>query len=346
MPHPERGRGGLCLQRRDTRARHALRLPRACCRRRFHITGAATDNVAGFAAGYRGHGRAHRLRQIGHRSLVVAPADLDSAGCTIEEREEYEPHIALGNVVFAGVDYSAILAAAESQADLIVWDGGNNDFSFIRPDLNIVVADALRPRQIASHHPGETTARMADVFVLNKADAAAPADVEIARAGLRAVNARAPIVLAASPVRLDDAEAVSGKRVLVIEDGPTITHGGMAYGAGYIAAKMADATAIIDPRESAVPEIVAIFRTYPHIGKVLPAVGYGAAQLQALAATVNSSAAEVVISATPIDLARAAPINKKIVRARYEYAEIGSPALSSLIDAFLLRLSRGLADSP
>jgi predicted GTPase len=227
-----------------------------------------------------------------------------------------------------------------------VWDGGNNDFPFVRPDLNIVVADALRPRQIASHHPGETTARMADLFVINKADAAAPADVEIATVGLRAVNGRAPIVLAASPVRLDDTEAVSGKRVLVIEDGPTITHGGMAYGAGYIAAEMADAAAIIDPRESAVPEIAALFRTYPHIGKVLPAVGYGAAQLQALAATVNSSTAEVVISATPIDLARAAKIDKKIVRARYEYAEMGSPALSSFIDAFLLRLSRAPAVSP
>jgi predicted GTPase len=163
---------------------------------------------------------------------------------------------------------------------------------------------------------------------------------------LRAVNAGAPIVLAASPVRLDDTEAVTGKRVLVIEDGPTITHGGMAYGAGYIAAKVAGAAAMIDPRESAVPEIAAVFRAYPHIGKVLPAVGYGAAQLQALATTVNSSAAEVVISATPIDLARAAPISKKIVRARYEYAEIGTPALSSFIDAFLLRLSRARAGSP
>ena len=159
-------------------------------------------------------------------------ADLDAAQCTVEEREEYEPHIATGNVVLAGVDYREILRAAEREADIIVWDGGNNDFPFIRPDLHIVVADALRPRQIATHHPGEAVARMADVLVVNKVDAATAADVEIAVSELRAVNPRAPIVRAASPVRLDDAAAVKGRRVLVIEDGPTITHGGMPYGAG------------------------------------------------------------------------------------------------------------------
>jgi predicted GTPase len=276
-----------------------------------------------------------------HVQRFASLADLAAARCTLEEREEYKPHVAFGNIVFAGIDYTAILAAAEGQADIIVWDGGNNDFPFIRPDLHIVVADALRPRQITTHHPGETTARMADVIVLNKADAATLANIEIATAELRAVNAKAPIVQAGSPVRLDDITAVAGKRVIVIEDGPTITHGGMTYGAGYVAAKAAVAAEIVDPRDSAAPEIESIFQAYPHIGKVLPAVGYGAARLQALAAMVNSSTAEVVVSATPTDLGRLVSINKKIVRARYEYAEIGAPALSSFVDTFLLRLSQG-----
>ncbi len=267
--------------------------------------------------------------------------DLDSAGCTIEEREEYEPHIVLGNVVFAGVDYAAILAAADKEADIIVWDGGNNDFPFVRPDLDIVVADALRPRQIATHHPGETVARMADLLVINKVDAARAEDVETARAELRAVNAAAPILEAASPVRLDDPAAVKGRRVLVIEDGPTITHGGMAFGAGYVAATAAGAAVIVDPRLSAVPESQAVFRAYPHIGQVLPAVGYGPEQLQALAATINASPAEVVVSATPVDLARLVRIDKHVVRARYEYAERGSLRLSTCVDSFLSRLPGG-----
>lgn len=266
-------------------------------------------------------------------------ADLDDARCTIEEREEYEPHIAMGNVVFAGVDYAAILAAAEQESDIIVWDGGNNDFPFIRPDLHIVVADALRPRQIATHHPGETVARMADVLVINKVDAASLEDLETVTAELRTVNAAAPIVQAASPVRLDDAAAVRGRRVLVIEDGPSITHGGMAYGAGHVAAIAAGAAMIVDPRLSAVPEIQAVFRAYPHIGKVLPAIGYGPAQLQALATTINGSSADIVVSATPTDLANLINVRKRIVRARYEYAEIGPSGLSVFVDAFLRRLS-------
>ena len=265
-------------------------------------------------------------------------ADLDAAQCTVEEREEYEPHIALGNLVFAGVDYAAILAAAETEADIIVWDGGNNDFPFIRPDLHIAIADALRPRQIATHHPGESVARMADVLVINKVDAASLEDVTTAIQGLRAVNPTAPILRAASPVRLDEPAAVKGRRVLVVEDGPTITHGGMPYGAGHVAALAAGAAEIVDPRPSAVSEIAAVFVAYPHIGKVLPAVGYGPAQLQALAATIRASAADVVVSATPIDLARLIAIDKPIVRARYEYAEVGEPALSTFVDAFLRRL--------
>jgi len=265
--------------------------------------------------------------------------DLDAASCTVEEREEYEPHIAAGNLVFAGVDYAAILAAAEKESDIIVWDGGNNDFPFVRPDLHIALADALRPHQIATHHPGETVARMADVLVVNKVDTASPEGVETATRELRAVNASAPILRAASPVRLDDVAGVKGRRVLVIEDGPTITHGGMPYGAGHVAAIAAGAVEIVDPRLSAVPEIQAVFRAYPHIGKVLPAVGYGRAQLQALSATINASSADVVVSATPIDLARLIHTEKKIVRARYEFAEEGEPGLAAAVDAFLRRLS-------
>ena len=267
-------------------------------------------------------------------------ADLERAGCTVEEREEYEPHIALGNVVFAGVDYAAILREAERQADIIVWDGGNNDFPFIRPDLHIAVADALRPDQIATHHPGEAVARMADLLVVNKVDAASQEQVQAAIAGLRAVNPTAPIVRACSPVRLDDVAAVSGRRVLVVEDGPTITHGGMSHGAGYVAALRAGAVEIVDPRSWATSEIAAVFSAYPHIGKVLPAVGYGAAQLAALAATINASTAEVIVSATPIDLARLIPIHKPVIRARYEYADDGEPSLTRFLDNFLARPSR------
>ena len=297
-----------------------------------------------------------RLRQAGCRVAVLrhpmpygdlvkervqrfaSRADLESAGCTVEEREEYEPHIAAGNIVFAGVDYAAILHAAEREADILVWDGGNNDFPFIEPDLHIAVADALRPDQIATHHPGEAVARMADLLVINKVDAASPEQVRVATDGLRAVNPAAPILRARSPVRLDDPAAIAGRRVLVVEDGPTITHGGMPYGAGYTAAVAADAAEIVDPRPAAVPEIAAVFRAYPHIGRVLPAVGYGAAQLTALAATVNASTAEIVVSATPIDLARLVHIEKPVIRARYEFAEDGTPRLTDAVDEFLAGL--------
>lgn len=300
-----------------------------------------------------------RLRETGRRVAVLrhpmpygdllservqrfaSRADLDAARCTIEEREEYEPHIEAGNVVFAGVDYAAILAAAEPEADIIVWDGGNNDFPFVRPDCHIVVADALRPQQIATHHPGETVVRMADLLVVNKVDTATAEAVAVASSGLRAINPAAPIVYAASPVRLDDAEAVNGKRALVVEDGPTITHGGMAYGAGYVAATAAGAAAIVDPRQSATAEIRAVYDAYPHIGPVLPAVGYGAAQLQGLAATIEASAADVVISATPIDLAKLIRCNKPIIRARYDYAPADGDGLAPFIDAFLARLAAG-----
>jgi predicted GTPase len=265
-------------------------------------------------------------------------ADLDAAQCTAEEREEYEPHIAAGNVVLAGVDYAAVLQAAEQEADIIVWDGGNNDFSFIKPNLQIAVADALRPKQIATHHPGEAVARMAHVLVVNKVDAATAAEVETAVMELRAVNPLAPIVRAASPATLDDAAAVRGRRALVVEDGPTITHGGMAYGAGYAAALAAGASEIVDPRLSAAPAFVKAYEAYPHIGKVLPALGYGTEQLAALQQTINAAAADVVVDASPIDLARLLYIDKPVVRARYEFAETGEPTLSAIVDAFVSKL--------
>jgi predicted GTPase len=262
-------------------------------------------------------------------------ADLDTARCSAEEREEYEPHIGFGNSVFAGVDYAAILEAAQAEADIIVWDGGNNDFPFIRPDLHIVVVDALRPGQIATHHPGEAVARMADVAVINKVDVAPAADVEEAIERFREINPRAAIVHAASPVQLSDAAAVRGRRALVVEDGPTITHGGMPFGAGYVAANAAGAAAIVDPRDGAIGAIKDVFERYPHIGLVLPAVGYDPEQLQALAATINAADADVVVAATPLDLARLIGINKTVVRARYEFADAGEPTLASIVDDFL-----------
>ncbi len=262
-------------------------------------------------------------------------ADLDAAGCTVEEREEYEPHVAAGNVVFAGVDYAAIVPLAQREAELIVWDGGNNDFPFVRPDLHIVMADALRPGQATAYHPGETVLRMADVVVINKVDAAPAADVERVAEEVRAVNSRAPVVRAASPVRLDDPERVRGRRVLVVEDGPTLTHGGMAWGAGFVAATRAGAALMVDPRDSAHPDVLAVFARHPHIGRVLPALGYGPSQLAALRETINASAADVVVAATPADLAALIRIDKPVVRARYEYADAGEPTLGSLVDRFL-----------
>jgi predicted GTPase len=262
-------------------------------------------------------------------------ADLDAADCTIEEREEYEPHLALGTIVYAGVDYAEIVAQAEKEADIILWDGGNNDFSFIRPDLHIVLVDPLRPGNETSHYPGEAVLRMADVIVLAKVNSAADADIQCVTENARKINPTAPIVRGASPVRLDDPEAVRGKRVLVVEDGPTITHGGMPYGAGYVAATQAQATEIIDPRSAAVNEIAAVYAHYPHIGTVLPAVGYHPSQLEALRTTINAADADVVVAATPCNIGALMEIDKPVVRARYEFAEVGEPGLGSLIDTFL-----------
>lgn len=263
--------------------------------------------------------------------------DLDAADCTVEEREEYEPYLELGVPIFAGVDYAEILARAESEADVIVWDGGNNDFPFLRPDLHLVLVDALRPHQVATHHPGETCLRMADLIVVNKVDAASSADVRAAVEAAQRLNPDAPILRARSPVRLDDPGAVVGRRVLVVEDGPTITHGGMGYGAGWVAAVDAGAAELVDPRASATPEIAAVFDRHPHIGRVLPAMGYGEAQQRALRETILASNAEVVVAGTPIDLDKLLALDRPVVRARYRFEEDAQPGLGEAIDAFLER---------
>jgi len=261
--------------------------------------------------------------------------DLDDADCTIEEREEYEPHIALGNIVYAGIDYAEIVALAEKEADIILWDGGNNDFSFVHPDLHIVLVDPLRPGNETTHHPGEAVLRMADIILIAKVNSASDVDIQYVTEVVHGINTVAPIVRGASPVRLDYPEMVRGKRVLVVEDGPTITHGDMPYGAGFVAATEAQAKEIIDPRSFAVDEIAEVYRKYPHIGTVLPAVGYHPSQLQALSETINAADADVVVSATPCDLAALIEINKSVVRARYEFAEVGQPGLGDLIESFL-----------
>ncbi|MBE7424411.1 MAG: GTPase [Zoogloeaceae bacterium] len=264
----------------------------------------------------------------------AARADLDAAACTIEEREEYEPHLACGSAVFAGVDYARIVAAAEKEADLILWDGGNNDFPFLRPDLHIVLVDPLRPGHETSHHPGEAVLRMADVVVVAKSDAAAPADIRRVEEAARAIAPRASIIRAASPVRLDDEAMVRGRRVLVVEDGPTLTHGGMPWGAGHFAALRAGAE-IVDPRPFAGPAMRALYARYPHIGEVLPAVGYAREQLDALRQAINATPADLVVSATPIDLAALIQVHKPVLRARYEFAETETPGLAGAVEAFL-----------
>jgi predicted GTPase len=277
----------------------------------------------------------------GRVQRFAARADLDEARCTIEEREEYEPHLAAGNVVYAGIDYSAVVLRAESESDLILWDGGNNDFPFIKPDLHIVLVDALRPGDEAAYHPGEAVLRMADVVVVSKTDAAAAVDVHRVMQSARALNFRATIVCGASPVSLEDAEAVRGKRVLAIEDGPTVTHGGMPYGAAFVAATRAGAT-IVDPRPWAAPEIAAVYALYPHLGPVLPAMGYSPRQVDALRATIARASADVVVAGTPADLAALLQISKPVVRARYEFAEISEPGLWGEVEKFLGRAVAGL----
>ena len=266
----------------------------------------------------------------------AARRDLDAAACTIEEREEYEPHLAAGNVVYAGVDYGQILTRAEAEADVILWDGGNNDFPFLHPDLHIVLVDALRPGHETGYHPGEAVLRMADIVLVAKADAA-PSDVPRIAESVRAANPGARLVRGGSPVTLDDAAAVRGKRVLAVEDGPTVTHGGMPHGAAWAAAIEAGAACIVDPRPWAAPGIAPIYAQYPHIGPVLPAMGYSSRQIAALAATLNAADADVIVAGTPVDLAGLMKLNKPILRARYEFAELERPGLWEAVEQFLDR---------
>lgn len=259
--------------------------------------------------------------------------DLDEYECTIEEREEYEPYVDRGAVIFAGVDYEAILRKAEQEADVIIWDGGNNDIPFYKPDLHIVVVDPHRPGHELTYHPGETNLRMADIVVINKVDTADYQAVLEVRANVQKYAPKAVIVEAASPIYVDDYEAIRGKRVLVVEDGPTLTHGEMAYGAGVVAARRFGAGEMIDPRPFAVGSIRDTYAKYPTTGAVLPAMGYGAQQVADLEATINQSNADLVLVATPIDLSRIMKINLPTLRVRYELEEIGVPKLGELIAA-------------
>lgn len=257
--------------------------------------------------------------------------DLDKNQCTIEEREEYEPHINNGVVVYAGVDYERILRQAEEEADIILWDGGNNDLPFYATDLHIVVADPHRPGHELAYHPGEANARAADVFVINKVDTASADNVVTVRENLRQLNPEATVIEAASPLFVDAPDAIQGKRVLVIEDGPTLTHGEMAYGAGWVAARRFGAAEIVDPRPYAVGTIKETFAKYPTTGDVLPAMGYGDKQIQELEKTINSAEVDLVIVATPIDLGRVLKIDKPSQRVRYELQEIGQPTLEDIL---------------
>jgi len=258
-------------------------------------------------------------------------ADLDKYECTIEEREEYEPHIDNGVLVFAGVDYEAILHEAEKEVDMIVWDGGNNDIPFYKADLSIVVADPHRPGHELKYYPGETNLYLADVFVINKVDTAIPENVITVRENLHSINPTALIIEAASPIFLVKPEEIMGKRVLVIEDGPTLTHGGMTYGAGWVAAKKFGAKEIVDPRRFAIGSIKATFEKYPNTGAILPAMGYGSEMIKDLERTINDSDVDMVISATPIDLTRVLTVNKPMQRVRYELQEIGYPTLEDVL---------------
>src|SRR5262245_913003 len=261
--------------------------------------------------------------------------DLDRFECTIEEREEYEPHIKNGTVVYAGVDYAAILREAEKEADIVVWDGGNNDLPFIRPDVEIVVADPHRPGHELLYHPGEANLRRASCVVINKVDTADKQGIEEVKANLAAVNPSALVIEAASPVTVEDPGAIRGKRVLVVEDGPTLTHGEMAYGAGVIAAQRFGASEIVDPRPWAVGSIAETFRKYPMIGTLLPAVRYGDQHMDELRQTIERVECDLVLIATPIDLRRTIHFERPALRVTYELQEIGKPDLDDVLKGLL-----------
>ena len=257
--------------------------------------------------------------------------DLEEADATVEEREEYEAHLESGTVVYAGVDYEEILKGAQSEADVVLWDGGNNDLPFFRPDLHIVVADPHRAGHETTYHPGEANLRMADVIVVNKVDTAEPSNVEAVEAVARKLNPSATIIRARSPVTVDNPDAVEGKRVLVIEDGPTLTHGEMTYGAGVVAARAHGAAEIVDPRQWVVGSIREVYEKFP-VGPVLPAMGYSPAQIEEMELTIEAVPADVVVIATPVDLAKVARFAKPAVRVRYELEEVaGYPTVADVL---------------
>ncbi|MCL4459483.1 MAG: cyclic 2,3-diphosphoglycerate synthase [Chloroflexi bacterium] len=262
-------------------------------------------------------------------------ADLERYECSIEEREEYEPHLEQGTVVYAGVDYREILRQAEAESGVIVWDGGNNDLPFIRPDIHIVVADPLRPGHEITYHPGEANLRLATVVVINKVDTASPESVAAVRESIHRANPAATIIEAASPVSVDRPQEIKRKRVLIVEDGPTLTHGEMSYGAGMVAAKKFGAREIIDPRSKAVGSIIEAFAAFPQIGPLLPAVGYSKEQIRDLEETINAIDCDVVIIATPVDLRRLIHLNKPMVRVRYELQELSHPNLADVLQQYL-----------
>lgn len=258
-------------------------------------------------------------------------ADLKKHKCTIEEIEEYEPHVASGGVIYAGVDYEAILREAEKEADIILWDGGNNDVSFYKADLTITVVDPHRPGHELTYYPGNTSLRMADVAVINKVVTAQPENILTVTNNIKSVNPKAIIIEGASPVTVDKPELITGKRVLVVEDGPTLTHGEMKYGAGVVAAQKLGAREIVDPRPFTVKSISATFQKYPNIGVLLPAMGYGAAQLKDLETTINNTKCDSVVIGTPIDLSRYIKMNKPFTRVKYDLQEIGSVTLKDIL---------------
>ncbi|MBC8489093.1 MAG: GTPase [Bacteroidetes bacterium] len=264
--------------------------------------------------------------------------DLKKHKCTIEEMEEYEPHVVRGNVIYAGVDYEAIVRAAENDqdgCDVIIWDGGNNDFPFYKPDLNITVVDPHRPGDELTYYPGEVTLRLADVVVINKMTSASPEGIQIVRDSIAKVAPNAIVVDAASPIRVDDPSVIKGKRVLVVEDGPTLTHGGMKIGAGTVAAKKYGATKLVDPRPYTVGKLSETFEIYPNIGTLLPAMGYSEQQLKDLETTINNTECDAVVIGTPIDLNRLIKIDKPNTRVYYDLQEIGYPNLEGIIEEFV-----------
>lgn len=313
-------------------------------------TGAGKSPVTQFLAAHL-RTRGHRVGVLRHpmpygelRAQVVqrfaTPEDLDRHRCTIEEREEYAPYVAMGMPIFAGVDYARVLEAAEAEADVILWDGGNNDTPFLRPDLWITVVDALRPGHELAYHPGETNLRAADVVVISKVGRARPEDVAAVERNVTSVNPRAPHVLADLRVRAEPAGAIAGKRVLVVEDGPTVTHGGMGWGAGTVAAREAGAASLIDPRPFAVGTIAQAFATYTHLGAVLPALGYSEQQRRELAETIERASPELIVDGSPAGVVETLGLSRPHVRVRYTLTQVAGSALEGLVDEKLAALTQ------